>query len=217
MSRFRDIYLDRRVPSYPVIASPRWSTDLIITDSGGEAANQRWSQPLHRFMIPQAIRTMEVYESILAHWMVTAGPVYTFPFRNPMDFSSHSLLKPSMVPNVTPTDQVIGVADGSRINFQIIKTYQVGAFAHTRKITLPILNTVRLSVGGAEIFSGFTVDRLTGMITFDDPPSVGNTIACGYLYDVPVRFESDDSFDGIAQSYGIAGYSDLTFVEVPMC
>lgn len=217
MSRFRDIYLDKRIPSYPIIASPRWNTDLITLASGAETANQNWSQPFYNFTIPEAIRSMEIYETVIAHWMVVAGPAYTFPFRNPMDFASVALNIPAQVPNISPNDQVIGTGDGLKMNFQIIKKYQRGGFTHYREIYLPVVNTVRVAFNGVEQFSGFSVNRTTGIITFTVPPSTGTAITCGYLYDENVRFESDDSFDAISRNYGIAGYSDLTFIQVPLC
>lgn len=217
MSRFKDLYLDKRVPSYPIAASPRWATDIIVVDSGNEAVNQKWSQPLYRFTIPEAIRSMEVYESVLAHWLIMAGPAYTFPFKNPFDFASKSISAPTLSPTITPLDQNIGMGDGNKVAFQITKIYQRGAFVYTKKILLPVVSTVRVAISGVEQSSGFTVDRLTGIITFSSAPIIGATITCGYLYDHNVRFEADDSFDSISQSYGVAGYSDLTFVEVPMC
>lgn len=217
MARFKDVYLDRRVPSYPLSASPRWSTDIIVVDSGAEAANQKWSQPLYRFNIPEAIRSMEVYETVHAHWMIMAGPAYTFPFRNPFDFASRSISAPSLVPTITPNDVTIGIGDGAKTTFQIIKTYTRGIYIHNKNIRLPVVNTVRVAIGNVEQVTGWTVDRLTGIITFAAPPVNGASVTCGYLYDTNVRFESDDSFDSISQNYGVAGYSDLTLIEVPMC
>lgn len=217
MARFKDIYLDRRIPSYPIVASPRWNTDLITLNSGAESANQNWSQPFYVFTIPEAIRSMEVYETIMAHWMVVGGPAYTFPFKNPMDFASRSLNIPNQTPNITPTDQVIGTGDGNKINYQITKAYQRGSFVHYREIYLPVVSTVRVALNGVEQFSGFTVNRTTGIITFSAPPTSGTVVTCGYLYDENVRFESDDTFDAISRNYGIAGYSDLTLVQVPIC
>lgn len=217
MSRFKDLYLDRKIPSYPVTASPRWATEIIISDSGHESANQKWSQPLHRFNIPEAVRSMEIFESVLNHWMIMNGPAYTFPFRNPFDFSSRPLFSPANSPAPTPFDQTLGMGDGSRSTFQIIKKYERGAFFHNRNIVLPVVSSVRVAVDGIELLSGFSVDRLTGILTIDSPPSSGQPVTCGYYYDANVRFESDDSFDSIAQNYGVAGYSDLTLIETHMC
>lgn len=217
MSRFRDVYLDRRIPSYPIMASPRFSTDIVIVDSGAEAANQKWSQALYKFTIPEAVRTMEVYDAVLSHWMIMGGPAYIFPFRNPMDFASKVLTKPAFAPSITPFDQSIGVGDGAKLTFQIVKNYQRGSYVHARKIYLPVVSSVVVGVNGVQVMSGWSVNRTTGIITFTAPPTAGHAITCGYLYDIVVRFENDDSFDGISRSYGVAGYSDLTFVETVMC
>ena len=39
---------------------------------------------------------------------------------------------------------------------------------------------------------GWTVDTTTGIITFASPPSVGTILTCGFEFDVPVRFDTDD-------------------------
>ena len=38
----------------------------------------------------------------------------------------------------------------------------------------------------------WTVDITTGIITFASPPSVGTILTCGFEFDVPVRFDTDD-------------------------
>lgn len=215
--RFRDVYLQDKLLDFNVIASPRFSTDVVVVDSGAESANQKWSQALHTFTLPEVVRTMDIYQAVLDHWMVMAGPAYTFPFRNPMDFSSSAISGPARAGTITPTDQQIGIGNGSRLNYQIIKNYQRGPYIHSRKIYLPVVSSVRVALDGVELLSGFSVDRTTGIITFSAPPANGVTVSCGYLYDVCVRFESDDSFDAIARSYSAAGVADITLVETILC
>jgi hypothetical protein len=54
-------------------------------------------------------------------------------------------------------------------------------------------------------------------VTFDTPPLAGHPIKAGYLFDVPVRFESDDAFEGILRTYAIGGFADITLIEVRPC
>jgi uncharacterized protein (TIGR02217 family) len=61
------------------------------------------------------------------------------------------------------------------------------------------------------------VDRLTGIITFDAAPDNGDVIRAGYLYDVEVRFESDEAFDGIVRTFGLGGFADINLIEVRPC
>jgi hypothetical protein len=42
-------------------------------------------------------------------------------------------------------------------------------------------------------------------------------ITAGFLFDVQVRFESDDAFEGILRTYAIGGFADITLIEVRPC
>lgn len=215
--RFRDVYLPECLLSYDVVASPRFATEIVSVDSGAESANQKWSQALHQFSIPEAVRSMDIYKEVLDHWMVMAGPAYTFPFRNPMDFTSTSISGPGIADAITPNDQTIGTGTGARLTFQITKTYQRGAYQHARKIYLPVVSSVRVALNGVEQIGNFSVGRETGIITFNSAPALNAQVTCGFYYDVCVRFEADDSFDAIAKSYSLAGVADLTLVETILC
>ena len=220
IDRFIDIYIPEQIPGYPCISSPRWSTDIVISDSGAERVNQRWSHPLHTFILPDAIRHHEDIEGIHDHWMTMRGPLYTFPFSDPMDFASVPLEYPNVEPTITSTDQTIGSGDGVTQQFQITKTYTrqstTDLIEYTRNIYVPVVDSLLVSVGGADT-TAYSVDRETGIITFDSPPSPGAAIKCGYYFDVPVRFESDDAFEGIVQTFQVSGAAKLVFVEVRQC
>lgn len=222
MSRFIDVYLDRCVPGYPCMSSPRWSTSITHSDSGAEQANQRWEHPLHRYTLPEAIRDHDVYEAVRDHWLITRGPLRSFPFRDPLDFASRALSRPNFIPAITFSDQVLGTGDGIAVSFQLQKTYTRGAETYTRKVVHPVVSTVIVSINNADPLSGgspnpWTVDRLTGVVTFSTAPAPGAVVRAGYLYDVEVRFESDESFDGLLRDYGVSGFADLVLVEIRPC
>lgn len=221
-ARFVDEYLDPCVPGYPSISVPRWSTRISQVDSGAERANQRWEHPLHTFKLPQAVRDHKVFEAIRDHWLVMRGPVHTWPFRDPLDCASVALTQPvtedALLPAVSPTDQVLGTGDGLQQVFQLQKTYARGSQTYTRLIYHPIVATVVVAVAGTPQASGWTVSRTTGEITFDVAPTPGQVVTAGFIFDVEVRFASDDAFDGIVETYGqMAGFADLEFVEVRPC
>lgn len=222
MTRFVDVYISDCVPGYPCLSSPRWSSSITQVDSGAERVNQRWEHPLHRYTLPEAVREHDVFEAIRDHWLVMRGPVYTFPFRDPLDFASVALPAPNIAPVVSGTDQVIGTGDGLTTTFQLKKTYVRGLQTYTRNIYHPIVSSVIATVAGADpaTFSppmSYTVSRTAGTVTFSYAPAPGQTIRAGFLYDVEVRFEADDSFDGVVRTYGLSGFADITFVEVRPC
>ena len=61
------------------------------------------------------------------------------------------------------------------------------------------------------------MSRTTGLVTINPAPSPGVNVTAGFLYDVEVRFESDDAFDGIVQTFQVSGYANLTLVEIRSC
>lgn len=217
MSRFVDQYLPDCVAGYPVYSSPRFSTDIVVVDSGREQVNRRWIDPLHRYTLPEVVRTMEVFNAVRAHWFVMGGPARIFPFRDPFDFASVDLSSPTEVPIISTADQVLGIGDDLRVDFQIIKEYVAGVNTYVREIYLPVVSSVIVAIDGVQQMSGWSVDREGGMITFETPPITDAIVSCGYLFDVSVRFESDDSFDAICQTFGLGGYSDLTLLETRLC
>lgn len=223
MSRFVDQYLNECVPGYPVFSSPRWSTNIAIVDSGAEQVNQNWSHPLARYTLPEAVRNMTIFNSIRDHWLVMRGPAYAFPFRDPLDFASLPLSQPNVAPSITDEDQIIGTSNGVQTKFQLVKKYAVGTQEYTRTIKLPIVSSVLINLHytAQEIIDTppptFTVNRETGEVEFSFPPLAGKLITAGFLFDVPVRFESDTEFDGIVSTFSLGGYSDISLVEVRLC
>jgi uncharacterized protein (TIGR02217 family) len=226
MARFIDVYLADCVPGYPCASTPRFSTAIVAVDSGAERARQRWEHPLHRFTLPEAVRDHDVFEAIHDHWLVMAGPARTFPFRDPLDCASVALTQPvtddSLLPTISGTDQTLGTGDGTTTNFQLVKTYTRGPGTYTRTIYHPVVASASVTLDGNDPLSyspafTYAIDRDTGVVTFDTPPNAGMIVRAGFYYDVEVRFESDDAFDGIVRTYGISGFADLSLIEVRPC
>lgn len=217
MSRFIDEYAPEEMPGYPCISSPRWSTAITQVDSGAEQINQRWQHPLYRFTLPEAVRDHEVFEAVKDHWLTMRGPAHSWPFRDPLDFASVPLELPNHVPSVSATDQQIGIGDGATTRFQLTKTYQRGSQSYVRRIHLPITDSVLVSLNGTPQASGWTASRPGGEIEFDSPPTPGQIVRWGGLFDVEVRFETDDSFDGIVRTFGVGGFADISLIEVRPC
>lgn len=220
--RFRDVYAPSAMPGFPCFSTPRTSTLLTQVDSGAEDANSRWQYPLHKFTLPEAVREHEVFEDLKDHWWIMDGPARTWPFKDPLDFASVRLSAANVTPAVSRTDQVLGTDDGAKTQFQLVKTYSRGGFTKQRKIHLPRAATVVVGVDGVDPATlspplGWSVSRPGGVITFDSPPANGAAITAGFLFDVEVRFESDEAFDGIVQSYQVSGFADLVLFEVRPC
>lgn len=220
MSRFVDVYLDPCVPGYPCISSPRWSTRIVSVDSGTEQVEQRWAHPLHRFTLPEAVREMEVFNAVRDHWLVMRGPAFTWPWRDPLDFASIPLRRPNEEdPPISNMDQLVGVADGFQHVFKLNKVYQRGPQQYTRRIVLPVVDSVVVSFDGVDVPSAgnWTVTRPGGELVFNIPPPKDVVIRAGFYFDCIVRFENDASFDGIVRTFGVGGFADIVLLECRSC
>lgn len=217
---FLDAYMPAEVPGYPCVSAPRTKTTIQVNAGGNERRNQEWQHPLMKFVLPEGIRQWDVVQALGKMWRITSGPYKSFPWRDPLDFSSGDLTVPNPETDPTPTmtDQVLGAGDGFTDSFQLVKLYSYGGDTYTRNIHLPVLSTVVISNNGVLVSaSDYTVTRPGGVVTFDTPPLAGHALKAGFLFDVEVRFEADDVFEGILRTWQAGGFSDLTLVEVRPC
>jgi uncharacterized protein (TIGR02217 family) len=118
------------------------------------------------------------------------GRLYGFRWRDRLDHSSAAPDAP-----VATTDQTIGVGDGVTAAFQQVKTYGALYSPYQRPVTKPVAGSVRVAVAGSEVEEGaaFTVDAASGLVTFlaGHIPAEGVAVTAGFLFDVPVRFDTD--------------------------
>jgi uncharacterized protein (TIGR02217 family) len=91
-----------------------------------------------------------------------------------------------MTGEVQATDQLVGVGDGLRTQFELVKHYE----AQERRITRPVAGSVRVSVAGVERVSGWTLESY-GRVQFNTAPAAGAEVRAGFRFDVPVRFAED--------------------------
>ena len=169
---------------------PERRTDVVLLGSGREERNARWAQSRRRFDAGYGVKTIAAIQTVIAFFEERRGKLYGFRWRDRLDYKSCA---PDA--NPAPGDQLIGVGDGSNRVFQLVKTYGAAFAPYSRAITKPVDATVRVAVGGAEKSSGvdFDTDTTSGLVTFRPgsvPPSPA-LITAGFLFDVPVRFDTD--------------------------
>jgi uncharacterized protein (TIGR02217 family) len=169
---------------------PERKTDIVMLGSGREQRNARWARSRRRYEAGYGVKTLAVLSVVIAFFEERRGRLYGFRWRDRSDYTSG-------VPgaSVTPLDQGIGQGDGTNAAFQLIKTYGASFAPYAREILKPVQGTVRVAVAGVETTAAndFTVDATTGMVTFTPMsiPPAGAAITAGYLFDVPVRFDTD--------------------------
>lgn len=219
MDGFIDLYLPDGIIRQNFTGAPRTSTTIGVASLGVEQRNRNWVKPLYRLSNPECIACHDTIEDLRDHWMVTDGPHLTFPMRNPYDFASARLQAAGRVPTLSAVDQLLGTGDGIEDTFQFRKTYTRNSFTKTHSLVLPVESTVLVAIDAIEQAVGvdFTIDREAGTITFASPPGVGDLVTAGFLYDIPVRFESDDVFEQILKAFETDGVAGLSLWEVRPC
>lgn len=175
--------------SFGATGGPERRTEIVALTSGREKRNLRHAHSRRRFDAGTGVRSMtELYE-IVEFFEARRGPFHGFRFRDPFDMKSCS-------PEAQPTalDQLLGIGDGEKSRFQLIKWYGEGDDAYARPIRKPVDESVLISVGGvASEPESFQVDIETGVVTFVDglAPGVGQELRAGYEFDVPARFDTE--------------------------
>lgn len=164
--------------------SPTFSTAVVTTASGHEQRNAAWASGRLRYDVGPGVRSEADVQTLLAFFRARRGAAKAFRFRDPLDHSSNGM---TVAP--TPIDVVLGSGDGERTRFDLIKRYGAGEDAEERRITRPVAGSVHVALDGVAADEGWQVSG--GSILFDLPPAAGAEVTAGFLFDVPVRFESD--------------------------
>lgn len=169
---------------------PRRRTDVVTTGSGREERNARWAHSRRQYEAGYGVRTLAALAEVVAFFEERRGRLYGFRWRDRLDDRSG---RPGVMPS--PLDQVIGTGDGATRRFQLAKTYGGDFAPYVRPIAKPAAGSVVLAIGGQPVAAGAAdVDAATGLVTFraGHVPPPGAAVTAGFLFDVPVRFDTDD-------------------------
>lgn len=176
---------------------PERLTDVVTLASGAEERNSRWADSRRRFDAGYGIKSLADMQVVLAFFEERRGRFHSFLWKDALDNASGA---PGA--SVSANDQPLGAGDGSTTQFQLVKRYGASFDPYDRTITKPVAASVRIALDGVEAAApDFSVDDLSGMVTFTSAPGSGVTITAGFDFDIPVRFLSDrldielDSFD----------------------
>lgn len=163
-------------------------TEIVTLASGREHRNSRWADSRRRYDAGFGIRSLDALHAVLSFFEERRGRLYGFRYRDRVD---HRSGPPSKA--ITPTDQRIGIGDGTTRVFALAKTYGDGPAPYRRIIAKPVAGSVRIALGGVEVAAAQAAcDAATGLVTFAAPPPVGASVTAGFEFDVPVRFDTDE-------------------------
>lgn len=201
--------------SYGSSGGPMYNTDVITVTSGYETRNQNWVQSRHSYDAQFGVTTNPLLSELISYFHAMAGKTHGFRYKDWGDYLSCDL-------NSIPAqyDQEIGTGDSTDgtdgiDTFQIVKNY-VSGLTTVRNISKPISGTVLVEVNGVLQTEGtnYDIEYTTGEITFKPTfvPLAGFVIKCGYEFDTPCRFDTDQlniNFD----AYGV-GNTSVPIIEI---
>ena len=169
---------------------PERRTDVVVLGSGREERNTRWAHSRRRYDAGYGVKTFDALSQVVAFFEERRGRLFGFRWRDRLD---HSSAAPGA--SVSATDQAIGTGDGVSTQFQLAKSYGGAFSAYQRPLAKPVAGSVQVAVAGATASEDtkYTIDKTTGAITFlaGHVPGPGAAVTAGFLFDVPVRFDTD--------------------------
>jgi uncharacterized protein (TIGR02217 family) len=186
---------------------PERRTDVVLLGSGREERNARWAHSRRRYDAGYGVKSLGGLQAVIAFFEERRGRLHGFRFRDRLD---HASAQPGAAPS--PTDQPIGTGDGDTSAFPLAKAYGAGATAYRRPIGKPVAGSVRIALDGVET-ADFTVDASTGLVTLVAGPAEGAVITAGFLFDVPVRFDTD-RLDVNLTSFAAGEIPSIPLIEI---
>ncbi|MBI5113045.1 MAG: DUF2460 domain-containing protein [Rhodovulum sp.] len=170
---------------------PERRTEIVTLASGREERNARWAHARRRWDAGYGVRSVAALAAVVAFFEERRGRLHGFRWRDRLDHSS----APPGVAAPRPVDQQIGIGDGTTADFDLVKFYGGVHAPYRRPIGKPVAGSVRVAVGGLERTAGthFVCDATSGRVTFlaGHRPASGAVVTAGFLFDVPVRFDTD--------------------------
>lgn len=196
--------------SFGSVGGPERRTEVVTLANGFEERNTPWAHSRRRYDAGLGLRSLDQLSDLISFFEAREGQMYGFRWKDWSDFKSCA---PSET--VSYEDQDIGIGDGERAVFQLIKHYRSGPQSYARPITKPVAGTVRIGLGEDEMQESidYEVDLTTGVVTFFHPPDSGVPVSAGFEFDVPVRFDTDSIRTSVA-SFQAGEVPDVPVVEV---
>lgn len=156
---------------------PEFNTFIATTFGGNEKRNQNWDRARTRWDIGYGVQDQEGYSSIIAFFRARRGRARGFLFR---DWSDYEV-----------SGHVLGEGDGTKTDFQLVKTYVDAIASVNRSITRPVASTIEIAIDEVVQDSVDWSLQSKGIIRFMNAPAMGKTISWSGEFDIPVRFSSD--------------------------
>jgi len=202
LSSFHEVRLPLAL-AFGAQGGPERHTDIVALASGGEARNAVWAGSRRRWELGGAITKIDALHELVAFFEARRGRLHGFRYRDVVDDRS---VRPGE--GVSATDQTLGLGDGSKTIFELVKAYG----DTQRRIFKPVPGTVRAAVDGQEIPDAI-ISSADGTVRFQDAPIQGAIVTAGFLFDVPVRFDTDQ-LETSLEAFGAGRAGQVPIIEL---
>lgn len=169
---------------------PERRTDVVVMGSGYEQRNARWAHSRRSYNAGYGIRSLDDLNTVIAFFEERRGRLHGFRWKDHSDWKS---CPPEATP--APSDQELGVGDGTVASFPLAKRYGSLHAPYSRPVAKPVAGSVLVAVAGAPQIEGvvYDVDYTGGIVTFraGHIPAPSAAVTAGFAFDVPVRFDTD--------------------------
>ena len=221
---FQEIEFPRSI-GFHIVGGPSFLTTVNQALSGMEQRNQNWLSARSKWTLNlttpsqtqlSAFGTQQTFCDIVHTFFLNmGGKANSFRFYDPIDNSFFN--------------QIIGVGNGVKTQFQLVKTYTIGVNTYLRTITKPItqsvINYLGVTLGDSITISDtfgpvsptlYSVNYTNGIVTFNTPVGDGEVIFASGYYDYPVRFDVDAFPVQIEESDVGGGEPLITIKSLPI-
>lgn len=216
---FSEERLDTGYIIYGTQGGPEFSTDIVELNSGFENRNANWNESKGKWDYGDRKLPDTELRLIIKFFKARKGRANGFRFKDWGDFK------------VDVTEGILGLSGHgtATATYQLYKQYVSGADKDYKKITKPVVGTLKIFKNGVQAptsgFGAVAFDYTTGIVTFS-PDSIGNFPQAGDVltwsgeFDVPVRFDSDQvryRFDSsITSSPGVVQQAFFFLASLPL-
>ncbi len=185
--------------SYGSTGGAIFSTNITSNAAGYEKRNRQWEQARCAYNVAHGVKSKAQIDELISFFRAHKGRSYAFRFKDWSDFQG--------------VNQQIGLGDGVRKNFQLVKNYISGDKIDIRSINKPVDNGALIYVNNTLQSDGVNVNYTTGVANFTTAPAIGAIITADYEFDVWVRFETDQISTRL-DDYGVYSWNEILLVEV---
>ena len=183
---FHDVHL-QDVVRITGAGSLEYSTQLMTTASGFEHRNTRWSEPRRRYELHIGMRPLLVLIGLQRFFLDRRGRLHGFLWRDILEQTSRGWRDPSA------TDQPMKrLSDDGRVWAFYRGLRNQDRPTRFRRIFKPVASSILLGHNGQLIPpEQYVIHARHGVIAFRSGHYRTEGVTAGFLFDVPVRFDTD--------------------------